>query len=577
LPPAIALEIKLPTGPGTPLTPAMFRDVEPGRTTLEELTRLWGQPLHEDKSVQGGTSWMRFRVDPFEHVQAIIKEGLVTAIWIHLPQPTEPKKVIDLLSLATQEPTEVTGTASGLTSHTYPERGITLAMDEESPLVSAIVLEPVKSEKFLLRVKADRKHQWQQNFKDLQTAIWLDPHEARAWWLQSELLSLQGEQQQAADSITQALRLEPKSHLYILTGARILSDAGEFEMPTSTTRLVLENADADPLLRARAAALLGDFAACSAPFDYQQALDYHQQSIKLAVPLATSDHVDVRRAAKRMLFDAHLAVANDLARGRWKSKEQAVPQWLGRAEAIIEELLANDQGDPALRLELKCRQLEALSWLEGKVDATQAVEQTQALAQQITQDAADELYRNHINWQLGKALVDGVDIHRARSETDQALKIGAAAEATLTPLAEIGWRSDETQFQLSRLHFLLGSVHAVQRKDHAAALKWFDKAADVLARPEPDIDLRRTARRGEWLVSMGVTYWQQNDQERGLKLTELGAALVEGAHREQAVVQDKLAVPYGNLAFMYDQLGHQEKAKQYSAMAAKINPKSRQR
>jgi tetratricopeptide (TPR) repeat protein len=569
-PPLASLPIHLPKAPGVPLNPAMFQGVQPGRTTLEELTTLWGQPLETGETGER----LRFQVEPFEQVDAIIRGGLVASLIIHLPQPTQPTKVIEQLSLAKLTCLELGGPAGKTIAHGYPERGITLGLDLESelPLVVRVVLEPISGEPFLMRVKSDRNHQWQQNLNDLQTAIWLNPQDDRAWWLQSELLSLQGQQRPAAASVTQALRLAPRSHLYMLTGARILSDVGEIEMPVSTAADILELPNVDPLLRSRAAGLLGDLTAGSPPFDYQKALDYHQQSIKLAVPMATSDRIDVRRAAKRLLFDAHLAVANDLARGRWKKKEVVVPQWLSRAEAIVEELLANDQGDPALLFEMNCRQLDALSWLDGKVDAAEAVQQTQAQAQKITQEATDELYRNHITWQLGKALVDAVDVHRARNEADQALQIGTIAEATLTPLAEAGWRGEETQYQLSRLYFLLGSVHAVQRKDHTAALKWFDKAADVLARPEPDIDLRRTARRGEWLVSMGVTYWQQNDKLRGLKLTELGAALVEGSHREQAVAQEKLAVPYGNLAFMYEDLGHEEKAKQYSELAAKVTP-----
>ena len=68
---------------------------------------------------------------------------------------------------------------------------------------------------------------------------------------------------------------------------------------------------------------------------YQQALKHHVQAIKLAEPLTASDQVTVRRAAKEIMLDAHLAVAHDIAWGKWQQKQKVVPKWLERSLATL--------------------------------------------------------------------------------------------------------------------------------------------------------------------------------------------------------------------------------------------------
>ena len=70
---------------------------------------------------------------------------------------------------------------------------------------------------------------------------------------------------------------------------------------------------------------------------------------------------------------------------------------------------------------------------------------------------------------------------------------------------------------------------------------------------------------------MGLSYWQHGDQTQGLKVTELGANLIESAHREGAIDEDALAVPYHNLAIMYNANGDAEKAQEFAQLAAQIH------
>jgi hypothetical protein len=271
-----------------------------------------------------------------------------------------------------------------------------------------------------------------------------------------------------------------------------------------------------------------------------------------------------------MLIEAHLAIAHDIARGTWQEKPQTVSQWLDRADVLVDEVIANESADGWLAFDASCHRLEAYTWLEGKVDPTAAVEMTRSLAGDFTQQASDPTYRRDIQWRLGKALVDAVDIERSRSTVPKALEYGDEADKILAKINDRSWHSDEIRFQQSRLYFLLGSIHSVQREDHAAAIQWFEKAVADVSRPEPDIDLSRTALRGEWMVSMGISYWKQGDQRRGLRLTELGAGLIESAHREGAAAEAKLIVPYSNLAFMHKESGDKVKAQEFANLASRI-------
>lgn len=563
--------------PRPQLKATIFKEVEPGATTRDQLEAAWGAPAKE-KSIAGGTT-LTFSIAPFPRVDTTIHQGVVSSIVVFFKRPIAPQVAIEQLGLTeitSVEVTDVTGRALG---RTFPERGVTFgyASGEEKSLVAHVLLEPLSSEPFVLRVKDDRRHRWQQNLADLETALSLTPTDHRAWWLKAELLAQIGDQDGADQAIGQALKFAPEVPTYQLTAARLLGRRENDEGAISATRHVAKNSNAPPIVKARAHLQLGDLLADSRQHDYHQALTHHQKAIELAVPLATDDRLEVRRAAKRVLVDAHLAVAQDIAKGRWKKQNEVVPLWLERSRAFVDEMLENEMDYSSLPLIVSCKSLAAYAWLKGEVDPAPAAHHAQAFADDIIEDSGDPLYKRHIRWHLSKALVDAVDVQRARGKVEKAKQYAEDAEQGLQDLLAAGFRSDEAQFQLSRLYFLLGSMHAVQLDDHRQAVEWFAKAIDDLSRPEPDADLLVTAQRGEWLVSMGISYWHTGDQRRGLKLTEVGAGLIEAVQREGTVGAEKLAVPYNNLAFMHGELGNRDKASHFAQLAARIDTETKSR
>jgi hypothetical protein len=83
-------------------------------------------------------------------------------------------------------------------------------------------------------------------------------------------------------------------------------------------------------------------------------------------------------------------------------------------------------------------------------------------------------------------------------------------------------------------------------------------------------ELYSPRRDGEMLVSMGVSFWQTGNQTKALELTQAGSKLVEAAVEDGILAKSSLAVPYGNLATMYQQVGENANAAKYANMAKAV-------
>ena len=324
-------------------------------------------------------------------------------------------------------------------------------------------------------------------------------------------------------------------------------------------------------MKARAALLLADLATLTGERDFARAMELSQHAIGTVLPLANAEEQQRRVAAKRILIDAHLEIAGIVAQGEWQQKEKSVQQWLDRAKALADDFVQNEAGDSGVYFDVLCKRLDAYAWLEGAVDPASTVKELQLRKANLTGGSTDPTYQRHVQWQYAKAMIDAVDIQRAREEKTAALDYGKIADEIVTKHAGGSWNREVIQFQRSRLYFLLGSIQAVQFRDHAAAVKWFDKSIDDISRPEPDRDLALTVRRGQWMVSMGISYWHVGRKSTGLKLTEAGLALIVNSHDDEPADAKLLSAPYNNLAFMHGQLGDEAKSKHYAAMANRLN------
>jgi tetratricopeptide (TPR) repeat protein len=182
----------------------------------------------------------------------------------------------------------------------------------------------------------------------------------------------------------------------------------------------------------------------------------------------------------------------------------------------------------------------------------------------------DEMWQQHVKWELGIAYLNALRVEHTRRQTDMALKYGQEAIDNLA-VGAAGRQAVHSSEQLvGQLYFQMGAVYAVHKLDHAKAVQWYDKASPLLTGQRPASELYAPRREGEMLVSMGVSYWQLGNQAHALDLTQTGVGLVEAAVENGVLAKTTLAVPYGNLATMYQQMGEETNAAKYSDLAKSV-------
>jgi tetratricopeptide (TPR) repeat protein len=552
-----------------------FSGAEPGRTTASELKEKWGEPL--STTTRDGATLHTYKIGPFSRIEARVVADKVASIVIHLEEPMPLESAVDQLDLDGIVPAPVADSAGESLGQAYPERGVALTFvpGRADRRVAQIVLEPIGPEPFILRVEYDFEHLYERNLADLDEAVRLAPGSARALWLRASLLAELGELAAARASAASAVTLDKNNLQYRLTEAKILGASGDFTGAIEKTRDTIMKAESAPELKARGACQLGDLTAAGPGHPYQQAIQHHLAAIKLAAPLANDERAAVRRAAKRILLDAHLAVAGDVAWGNWQKRPETTNQWLARANELASDLVANEDADGYLLFVVKCKTILAYAGLRGAADPNGAARALEAEADRLLASATDPLYKQKIRWELGLALVHAAHIEHVREQFSGGQRYAERAISLFNQSLQGTEPTPEQGFQIGRAHFVAGALLAVHRNDHRKAVESYEMALTYLDRPLPPLFAPDEGRSGEWLVSMGVSYWQIDDKDEGLRLTQLGVARIERAVEAGHMDKRALAVPYGNLASMLRERGETEKARQYAERSAQLETPNR--
>ncbi len=557
---------------------ASFNGVTPGETTVADLQTAWGPP--KQMTNQGGQIVHLYAVDPFQRVEVTIDKEKVASIVIRLDHILPAKLLAEQLQLANIRPVLVSNELGEILGQSYPERGVLFAFEpadgpgKATMRVVDIVIEPVSAESFVLRAETYLDSHLEQSAADLETAIKLDPNSARAFWLHARVLAALGDLAKAVDAATEAVRLSPDDPQYQVTRAQILGQASRFEDAIRQAASAVKASDQRLHIKARALCLLGDLMGSGAQPDYQRGVQFQMEAVKTADQLTANPHPAVRLAAKEVLIDAHLGAAHNIAWGSWKDKQPAVTKWLDRAEAFAEDFIENDGGSEVLRFRVATRALAAYVGAQGELDPTKWTEKAVKFGNQLIASADDPVRKRQLQWELGLALYDAVQIYQMREEHEAALRYGQEAIGYL----EQGLRRQHhaaDEYLLGRLYFRMGAIYAVGRDDHAAAVKWFDKAAPQFESSASHLADHEIGRLGETFVSMGVSYWEVDQKDRAVKLTERGVELIQQAVAKKMLDSSALEVPYNNLATMHQQLGQEDQAKKYVELAArgKTSPK----
>ena len=279
--------------------------------------------------------------------------------------------------------------------------------------------------------------------------------------------------------------------------------------------------------------------------------------------------VAVRRMAKDILVDAHLAVAQDIALGDFQRQREVVPKWLVKATELAEEFIAHDHGDDTLRMEIYRTTLAVYSVLDGDFDTSVVTEEALQEGRRLIAQSNDPLYQHRVERELSEGLYCAARVEHRRGQTEQALIHVNNAVALLEGQPADREPTLFDQIMTGQLYFLVGSLHAMHDEDHVEAVRWYDKAQPMFDQDGLE-NLVNSESFGDLFVSMGVSYWETGAKDTAVQLTQLGAELMQNAVQSGSLDLVAMSVPYGNLAAMYAELGDQKQATHYAAMLAKV-------
>lgn len=569
-----AAEVAEKPSRGSRLESARFHGIVPGTSTREQLVDAWGQP-HTVATTKTGEV-LSYDLPPFKAVDVLVEKDVVTLMRVKLDSQQEPERLARRLRLDAIVPVKISDEANETTvGVAYPEKGILLMLNvppvsappSTPQVVTHMVIQALDAEAFALRADQAAYEAFSKRRTDLELALDINPEDAYANWRLAELHRLTGSANKATEAAEVALKTKPESDTYRLCLAQCLFEQGKYDQAVLETRKTLDSETAPAVVKAGALHLMGLLASKGDSVIADKAIGFHTLAIEIADGLAGSSDFRERHTAKRILVDAHLAIAREIARRKYDQKMEIVAQWISRASGLAEQMIADDDGSLELRLIVARESLATLASLKPTKDPGPFIKEAEATASQLLADSSDEMFRSRIGWQLGEAYFHALRIEHSRKEADSGLEYGRQALRNLQAAAVVGEIRPEAEALVGRLYFHIGAVHAVHKQDHAEAVTWYDKAYPLLTSEAPESELVVPRRQGEALVSMAVSYWTQGGKDRGVELTSIGAGLMEKAVAAGVLDEAALAVPYGNLSTMHKKLGNSGESTKFAKLA----------
>ena len=325
-----------------------------------------------------------YRKSPFQAVEVLVgKNGLVSTIKITLAAPIEYKKLAEQLSLDQIDPVTISDDADKPMGLAFPERGVMFMFAESENVtpvdedksaaaapqtVSHVVIQPLDSHAFALRAEKRLHGPYAQNISDLKTAIALEPEYANAYCLLAKIYLATGQADLADAAAAEACDIEPKNASYQLLRAQTRELLGEYDDAVLKVRAVLDREDLTALDRAQALHRMARLASLGDGEIASKTITFETRAIETADKLATSKDAKERRAAKQLLVDAHIAIAEEVARQAYNQKVETLSQWIGRASGLAEDYIAKDNGSVELRLFIAQRVLASLASFRPTLD-----------------------------------------------------------------------------------------------------------------------------------------------------------------------------------------------------------------
>ncbi|MGL6195746.1 MAG: tetratricopeptide repeat protein, partial [Thermoguttaceae bacterium] len=296
-----------------------------------------------------------------------------------------------------------------------------------------------------------------------------------------------------------------------------------------------------------------------------------RQAMEIAIPLREHPNPTVRNTARDVLINAQLSIIKDIACGNWENKWGAIEKWVSSVKEVImdPEIAAKKVLVREYLFRLATTGLSAQATISDSGDLEPYIQDVLLSSEELFNVINDPIYKRRVQWEAGCAIFDAVQTYQRKKMYTAALKYGEEAVDFIEQGIE-GRTEKMDYFLLSRLYFRLGAIHAIGMKNHRAAIIWFDRTMPIFDDIQRDLGPEEVGRIGEMLVSMGVSYWETDQREEAVRLSELGLKRIRAAVDKKYLEASALLIPYSNLSTMYTKLDEVDKAAKYQQQAVKI-------
>ena len=553
--------------PTLSIDPASFRGVHPGKTTGDELQASWGPG--EPFTREDGTRGFFWKIEPFERVEVTVDGDVVSAIRIKLAEPVavgDLAKQLEIADLRTVSILDEQGVSIG---EVFPERGVIFSVKPGTQSATAVMIEPLDPESFVLRAEGEVDACSAFAVADLQYAVEIDPKHLRAHRLLMVLMAEQGKWQQALHLAETAEKIDPADVWTKMKHGGILLALDRAEEARVVVEEVKAAPNSPPLVAAQIERLLGRIELASDTPDHQRAVEHFAEAIRRSSALLTKRQPAVQQAAREIMLDAHLGTAQAIAEGTWQQKSRVIPKWITRSEAVVAECKAEPSVQQTLELQL-CR--GALAVAAGSADSLEPlpwVKRLLELRDRMGESVEDPWRRRQIDWEVGLGLLDALTAAQLRGDASDMLDNATLTAAYIERGGERRELTDEERKNAGDLLFRIGIMHSLQRGDHATAVTWFDRVIPMWdGNPRLERD-RQAGQLGESYISMAISYWQVDRRDDAMALSRRGVDLMVAAVDAKQLEERSLAVAYGNLSTMYAEQGDDTQSQNYAEMASR--------
>ena len=556
---------------------AMFLGIGPGKSSSDDVARLIGAP--KKVSRLGGKIAHLYAVDEVDHIEILFKNDIVDSIDIMFSEayPVDQVREIFASELQKTRPVSFADENGDVIGLMFPEKGVTLVYtpSEEpgvpSAMVKKISIAPISAEPFVIRAKGYLEDSPADSMKDLKVAIALEPTTIESYWLLAQIEVINGDGAAAFEHVEKALAREQSLPQYHITLAKSLVLMNRLEEAKIYLEEMLPICERYLHQKAVALCLLGDIYRSGSVVDCEAAYSYHKEAIDIAVTLRNHANPTVRAIARDVLVNAQLGVVKDIAMGTWDNKWQAIDKWFASVKEVIKdpEVTSKKRLIREYLFRVAVCSLSAQAVVSDSTSIEPYVQDVLTATEELVNVTDDEIAKRKVQWEAGNVLFEAVQSYQRRKQYTSALKYG---ETTVDLMEQgIEGRTGEADYYLlSRLYFRLGAIHAIGMKNHRSAIVWFDRTMPIFDDILPGLTPEEVGRVGEMLVSMGVSYWEMDQKDEAVRLSELGLKKIRAAVDSGDLEQTSLLIPYSNLSTMWGKLDVPDKSERYHKLAVKI-------